>query len=93
MPYGNPIQRTGVLFLNTLYDENAACHLALGRGFAECIKGGRELSADELQKRGVNDSATHVDFMIGTADLNITGIKQNGEEVPVFVNGAWATDL
>lgn len=93
VPYGNPIQRTGILFLNTLYDENAACHLALGRGFAECIEGGRELSADELQKRGVNDSATHVDFMIGTADLNITGIKQNGEEVPVFVNGAWATNL
>ena len=90
VPYGNPIQRTGVLFLNTLYDENAACHLALGRGFAECVEGGRDLDAEALKERGVNDSMTHVDFMIGTADLTITGIKANGEEVPVFVNGVWA---
>ena len=90
VPYGNPIQRTGILFLNTLYDENAACHLALGRGFAECLPGGRDLSAEELKERGVNDSLTHVDFMIGTADLNITGIKASGEEVPVFRDGVWA---
>lgn len=90
VPYGNPIQRTGVLFLNTLYDENAACHLALGRGFAECVEGGRDLDAEALKERGINDSMTHVDFMIGTADLIITGIKANGEEVPVFVNGVWA---
>ena len=93
VPYGNPIQRTGILFLNTLYDENAACHLALGRGFAECLEGGRDLSADQLSECGVNDSATHVDFMIGTADLSITGITENGEEVPVFVNGTWAQNL
>lgn len=90
VPFGNPIQRMGVLFLNTLYDENAACHLALGRGFAECVEGGRDLDAETLKERGVNDSLTHVDFMIGTADLTITGIRADGEEVPVFINGAWA---
>lgn len=93
VPYENPIRKTGILFLNTLYDENAACHLALGRGFAECIEGGRDACVDRLRDWGVNDSATHVDFMIGTADLNITGIMRNGEEVPVFENGTWAASL
>ena len=90
VPYGNPIQQTGILFLNTLYDENAACHIALGRGFAECLAGGRDMSAEELKERGVNDSLTHVDFMIGTADLNIMGVRPDGTEVPVFINGVWA---
>ncbi len=88
--FDNPIQRTGILFLNTLYDENAVCHLALGRGFAECLEGGRALSIEALKERGVNDSLTHVDFMIGTADLEITGITAEGEEVPVFTKGTWA---
>ncbi|MDO4503274.1 MAG: aminopeptidase [Coriobacteriia bacterium] len=90
VPFGNPIQRTGVLFLNTLFDENAACHLALGRGFAECYEGGRDMSAEELREHGINESVTHVDFMIGTDDLCITGICADGSEAPVFANGVWA---
>lgn len=84
-----PIRETETLFFNTLYDENASCHLALGIGFAECYEGGYDLSPDELRERGVNQSATHVDFMIGSDDLDITGVTADGEEVPVFVNGQW----
>ena len=90
IPYGNPIKQTGVLFLNTLFDENASCHLAVGMGFPECYKGGLGMSKEELLQHGVNDSVTHVDFMIGTEDLEITGIKQDGSEVPIFRNGKWA---
>ena len=84
-----PIRESGILFYDTLYDENASCHLALGAGFAECLEGGYDLTQDELLEHGVNSSSTHVDFMIGADDLNITGIKENGEEIPVFSNGQW----
>ncbi|MDY4041884.1 MAG: aminopeptidase [Collinsella sp.] len=85
-----PIRESDTLFYSTLYDENASCHLALGIGFPECYEGGFELSAEELRERGVNTSSTHVDFMIGTDDLDITGICADGSEVPVFVNGQWS---
>lgn len=85
-----PIRESGLLFYSTLYDENASCHLALGMGFPECYEGGFDLSPDELLTHGVNQSAQHVDFMIGTDDLDITGIKPDGEEVPVFTHGQWA---
>ncbi len=85
-----PIRESGILFYDTLFDENASCHLALGMGFPECIEGGFEMTKDELIESGVNQSATHVDFMIGTDDLNVTGITPDGEEVQVFVNGHWA---
>ena len=85
-----PIRESGLLFYDTLYDENASCHLALGMGFPECYEGGYDMDAEELLERGVNKSHTHVDFMIGTDDLNITGIRADGTEVPVFVNGQWA---
>ncbi len=85
-----PIRQSEVLFYDTLYDENASCHLALGMGFPECYEGGYDMDAEELMERGVNKSHTHVDFMIGTDDLNITGIRADGTEVPVFVNGQWA---
>ncbi len=84
-----PIRETKILFYDTLYDENASCHLALGMGFPECIEGGLEMSKEELLASGVNQSATHVDFMIGTDDLSVTGIKPDGEEVPIFLNGQW----
>ena len=84
-----PIRESNVLFYDTLYDENASCHLALGMGFAECYEGGLEMDKAELLACGVNDSAVHVDFMIGTDDMNITGILADGTEVPVFVNGQW----
>ena len=85
-----PIRESGLLFYSTLYDENASCHLALGMGFPECYEGGFDLSPDELLTHGVNQSSQHVDFMIGTDDLDITGIKPDGEEVPVFTHGQWA---
>ena len=84
-----PIRESKMLYYDTLYDENASCHLALGMGFPDCYEGGQEMTREELLAAGVNDSATHVDFMIGTDDMNITGIKADGTEVPVFVNGQW----
>ena len=84
-----PIRESGTLFYDTLYDENASCHLALGLGFAECYEGGYDMTTEELREHGVNSSATHVDFMIGTDDMDITGICKDGTEVPVFVNGQW----
>lgn len=85
-----PIRQSDTLFYDTLYDENASCHLALGMGFPECVAGGPKLSKEALLERGVNQSATHVDFMVGSDDLSITGILPDGTEVPVFVNGQWA---
>lgn len=84
-----PIRESEILFYDTLYDENASCHLALGIGFAECLEGGYDMTSAELQAAHVNHSATHVDFMIGTDDLDIVGITADGEEIPVFVNGQW----
>lgn len=85
-----PIRQSGLLFYNTLYDENASCHLALGMGFPDCYEGGVDMSKEELLAAGVNESAQHVDFMIGADDLNVCGITVSGEEVPVFVHGQWS---
>ena len=85
-----PIRESGVLFYDTLYDENASCHLALGVGFPECIEGGYDMSKEELLVHGVNVSSTHVDFMIGTDDIDITGITPDGREVVIFQNGQWS---
>lgn len=85
-----PIRQSGLLFYSTLYDENASCHLALGMGFPECLEGGLDMDADALLAAGVNQSHTHVDFMIGTDDLNITGVTPDGREIEVFINGQWA---
>lgn len=84
-----PIRETETLFYDTLYDENASCHLALGSGFPECYEGGYDMSQEELRACGLNKSGTHVDFMIGADDLDITGVTADGEEIPVFVNGQW----
>ena len=84
-----PIRESETLFYDTLYDENASCHLALGIGFAECYEGGYDMTLDELLAVGVNKSSTHVDFMIGTDDMDIMGVRADGEEIPVFVNGQW----
>ena len=85
-----PIRQSDTLFYDTLYDENASCHLALGMGFPECVAGGTKLSKDALLEHGVNQSATHVDFMVGTDDMNIYGLDADGTETPIFVNGQWA---
>ena len=89
VPYDSPINRSGILFLNTLFDENAACHFAFGDAYP-CIRGSENMSEEELKERGMNSSMTHVDFMIGSADLEITGITHDGEEVEVFRNGSFA---
>ena len=85
----SPISEMGILFYNTLYDENASCHLALGRGFDVCVANYEKYSREELKNMGVNDSMIHVDFMIGSADLDIDGITASGEKVPVFRKGSW----
>ena len=90
VPYTSPIRETGILFFNTLFDENAACHLALGRGFSNCLRDYEKYSLEETKEKGINDSVIHVDFMIGTADTSIVGIKKNGERVQIFKDGEWA---
>ncbi len=85
----SPIAQSGILFYNTLFDENASCHLALGKGYPTTVKNGANLTANELKKLGVNDSVEHVDFMIGTPDLSVTGISYDGKETPVFADGEW----
>jgi aminopeptidase len=84
-----PIRQTGILFYDTLYDENASCHLALGMGFPECVRGGFGMDRDQLLEAGVNQSAAHVDFMIGADDLDIWGIKPDGTEEQIFSAGQW----
>ena len=90
VPYDSPINNTGILFYNTLYDENAACHLALGMGFGNCIKDYDKYTIEELRAMGINDSGIHVDFMIGTKDLSITGYTRDGKTIQIFKNGNWA---
>ncbi|MBR5366682.1 MAG: aminopeptidase [Clostridia bacterium] len=90
VPFDSPIRNTGLLFYNTLFDENAACHLALGAGFADTIRSFENKTLEECRALGVNDSMVHVDFMIGTADLAIDAMTKDGGIVPVFRNGNWA---
>ncbi len=85
--YNSPISLTNVIFKTTLYDENASCHLAIGASFAECIKGGLELTNEELLAKGLNYSHEHVDFFIGTNDLEIKAVLQNGEEIVIMEKG------
>ncbi len=90
VPYDSPIRESGLLFYNTLFDENAACHLALGMGFADTIRNFEEKTLEECRKLGINDSMNHVDFMIGCADLSIDAVTTSGDIVPIFRNGTWA---
>ena len=89
VPCDSPISRSGILFYNTLFDENASCHFAFGEAYP-CIHGGDAMSEDELKAAGANFSITHVDFMVGTPDLSITGVTHDGREIPVFVDGRFA---
>lgn len=89
VPCSSPIAKLGILFYNTLFDENAACHFAFGKAYP-CLEGADTMSREELAQRGLNDSFTHQDFMIGTDDLSIIGTTQDGKEVPVFVDGTFA---
>lgn len=90
VPYDSPIRNSGILFYNTLFDENAACHLAMGMGFADTIRDFEHKTLEECRKLGINDSMIHEDFMIGSADLNIDAILEDGRTVPVFRDGNWA---
>ena len=90
VPYDSPIRNSGIMFYNTLFDENAACHLALGDGFANCIKDFDKYTLEQCREMGINMSMIHEDFMIGSEDLDITGITENGETVQIFKNGNWA---
>ena len=90
VPKESPINRCGLLFYNTLFDENACCHVAAGAGFSEVLDGFMDMSDEEILAKGVNDSLIHVDFMVGSDDLHIVGIHEDGSETDVFVNGTWA---
>ncbi len=90
VPYDSPIRSAGLLFYNTLFDENAACHLALGAGFCDTVDGFENRSLEECRSLGVNDSIIHEDFMIGTADLDIDAETFDGRTVPIFRSGNWA---
>ena len=90
VPKESPIHQSGLLFYNTLFDENAACHLALGFGFDECVKGFENMTKEELYEIGVNDAGNHTDFMIGSDDLSIDGVDEHGNVHSIFRNGTWA---
>ncbi len=90
VPYDSPICNSGVTFYNTLFDENACCHLALGFGFTNCIKDFDKYTLEECREKGINDSIIHVDFMIGSADLSIDAITRDGKTVKIFKDGNWA---
>ncbi|MBU3102603.1 aminopeptidase [Clostridium gasigenes] len=90
VPMDSPISNSGIVFYNTLFDENAACHFAFGKAYPCCLAGGTEMTDEELAKNNVNNSIIHVDFMIGTDDLEITGITKNKDSVTIFKNGNWA---
>lgn len=89
IPHDSPISNLGILFYNTLFDENAACHIALGAGFPNTVDGYENMTLEQVHEKGINDSVIHVDFMIGDGTLNIDGITADGRVVPVFRNGSW----
>ena len=89
VPDDSPISNSGLLFYNTLFDENASCHLALGRAYSTCLEGGPSMSQEELAANGANDSMTHVDFMIGSAEMNIDGEREDGTREAIMRDGNW----
>ncbi len=90
VPYDSPIRESGIMFYETLFDENAACHFAVGEGFTNTVVDYQNYTKEEMHKMGVNDSGLHVDFMVGTKDMSIIGIKRDGGELVIFENGLWA---
>ncbi|MDO5755575.1 MAG: aminopeptidase [Tissierellia bacterium] len=90
VPYDSPISNLDIVFMNTLFDENASCHLAFGKAYPTCLEGGTRLTDEELEEKGVNDSLIHEDFMIGTEDLSIIGELENGEKLELFKDGNFA---
>ncbi|WP_445489895.1 aminopeptidase [Niallia sp. 03133] len=90
VPHRSPISQSNILYYNTLFDENASNHLAIGSAYAFCIEGGKKMSSEELAEHGLNESITHVDFMIGSNKMDIDGISADGTVEPIFKNGDWA---
>ena len=90
VPQNSPINNSGILFYNTLFDEHASCHLALGRGFSNCFKDYGKYTQKDFDEMGVNNSMIHVDFMLGCDDLDIVGITKSGKRIQIFRNGNWA---
>ena len=90
VPHSSPISQSGLLFFNTLFDENAACHIALGQCYSKCFIDGTKLTQQQIIAQGGNQSLIHIDWMIGSADLDIDGISNDGSRVPVFRKGEWA---
>ncbi len=90
VPWNSPIRESGILFYNTLFDENASCHLALGAGYSSCLKDFEKYSVEEARALGANDSMIHEDFMIGAPDLSVVGICADGSRVQIFKDGNWA---
>lgn len=93
VPDESPVSKSGLIFYNTLFDENASCHIALGKAYPTNLKGGSDMTGEELDQHGVNDSLTHVDFMIGSDQLDIDGVTKDGSTEPVFRDGTWAMDI
>lgn len=90
VPYDSPISKRNILFFNTLYDENASCHFALGKAYPTCLKGGENIDEKDYDKYGINDSIVHVDFMVGDESTQITGQRWDGTIVKIFENGNFA---
>ena len=90
VPYDSPISNSNTIFYNTLFDENASCHLALGQAYPVCLENGSEMNESQLKEKGVNISMVHEDFMVGTSDLEIVGVDQFGNETIVMKNGNFA---
>jgi aminopeptidase len=91
VPHSSPISASGLLFFNTLFDENAACHIALGQCYSKCFVDGARLTPEQIKAQGGNSSLIHVDWMIGSADIDIDGVHADGTTEPVFRKGEWAT--
>ena len=91
VPHSSPISQSGIIFYNTLFDENAASHIALGQCYSKCFKGELDLSKEEITKRGGNSSMIHIDWMIGSDQIDVDGIDQNGDTVPIFRKGEWVS--
>ncbi|HXA56447.1 MAG TPA: aminopeptidase, partial [Candidatus Acidoferrum sp.] len=89
VPHSSPIASSGLLFLNTLFDENAACHIALGQAYSICLKNGDKLTPDELAARGANKSLIHVDWMIGSNRIDVDGVTAAGASEPLIRQGEW----
>ena len=90
VPHSSPISKSGILFYNTLFDENASCHIALGQCYAKCFVGGDRLAPDRIAAQGGNSSLIHIDWMIGSGEIDIDGVRPDGSRVPVFRKGEWA---